>query len=128
MECLTQHHQRDEVEKCFVRIKKDLDVLPMNVKTESTIRGYLFMVFIALIIQMRLDTLMKENELLEKYSMEELLLELEKKTLLNYHLAKFCYRRLVRRIGKYWRFLTYAPKCTGVDDIITTFMIFPPDG
>lgn len=78
MECLIQYRQRDAVEKCFLRMKKDLDVMPMNVRTEATVRGYLFMVFIALIIRMRLQTLMKENELLKKYSVEKLLLELEK--------------------------------------------------
>jgi len=76
--CLTLYRQRDAVEKCFLRMKNDLETLPLNARRENSVRGYLFMVFIALIIRMRLQTIMKETGLATKYSVEKLLLELEK--------------------------------------------------
>jgi transposase len=55
-----------------------LDTLPLNARREDTVRGYLFMVFIALIIRMRLQMILKETGLSKQYSVEKLLLELEK--------------------------------------------------
>ena len=76
--CLTLYRQRDAVEKCFLRLKNDLDTLPLNARKEETARGYLFMVFIALIIRMRLQMILKETGLVKHFSVEKLLLELEK--------------------------------------------------
>ena len=76
--CLTTYRQREAVEKCFLRMKNDLDTLPINAQKEDSEKGYLFMVFIALIIRMRLQIIMKVTGLAKKYSVEKLLLELEK--------------------------------------------------
>jgi transposase len=78
LSCLTLYRQRDAVEKCFLRMKNDLETLPLNTRRDDSVRGYLFMVFIALIIRMRLQFIMKETGLAAKYSVEKLLLELEK--------------------------------------------------
>ncbi|KAF5085467.1 IS1634 family transposase [Methanospirillum sp. J.3.6.1-F.2.7.3] len=78
LSCLTLYRQRDAVEKCFLRMKNDLDTLPLNAKRDDSVKGYLFMVFIALIIRMRLQTMLKETGLSKQYSVEKLLLELEK--------------------------------------------------
>lgn len=78
LSCLTLYRQRDAVEKCFLRMKNDLETLPLNARREDSVRGYLFMVFLALIIRMRLQTVMKETGLAQQYSVEKLLLELEK--------------------------------------------------
>ena len=59
-------------------MKNDLDTLPLNARREDSVRGYLFMVFIALIIRMRLQMILKETGLSKQYSVEKLLLELEK--------------------------------------------------
>ena len=59
-------------------MKNDLDTLPLNARREDSVRGYLFMVFIALIISMRLQMILKETGLSKQYSVEKLLLELEK--------------------------------------------------
>ena len=50
----------------------------MNVKEEATMRGYLFVCFIALIIRMRLQKIMKDSGLLDKWTVDGLLMELEK--------------------------------------------------
>ncbi len=78
LSCLTLYRERDAVEKCFLRMKNDLDTLPLNARREDSVRGYLFMVFIALIIRMRLQMILKETGLSKQYSVEKLLLELEK--------------------------------------------------
>ena len=76
--CLTLYRQRDAVEKCFLQMKNDMGTLPLNARRDDSVRGYLFVVFIALIIRMRLLTIMKENGLAKQYSVEKLFLELEK--------------------------------------------------
>lgn len=78
LSCLTLYRERDVVEKCFLRMKNDLDTLPLNARREDSVRGYLFMVFIALIIRMRLQMILKETGLSKQYSVKKLLLELEK--------------------------------------------------
>ena len=78
LSCLTLYRERDAVEKCFLRMKNDLDTLPLNARREDSVRGYLFMVFIALIIKMRLQMILKETGLSKQYSVKKLLLELEK--------------------------------------------------
>ncbi|MCL7414394.1 MAG: IS1634 family transposase, partial [ANME-2 cluster archaeon] len=42
MTCLSTYRERDVVEKVFDTLKNDLQALPLNAKTESTIRGLLF--------------------------------------------------------------------------------------
>ncbi|WP_292392267.1 IS1634 family transposase [Methanoculleus sp. UBA303] len=76
--CLTQYRQRDAIEKCYDVMKNDLKALPLNLRTEETLRGYLFITFLALVLRMRLQMMMKETGLIKQYSVQKLLLELEK--------------------------------------------------
>ena len=76
--CLTLYRQRDSIEKCFMRMKNEMETLPLNVQKEDTMRGFLFVTFLGLIIRMRLQMMMKEKALVKQYSVEKLLLELEK--------------------------------------------------
>ncbi len=50
----------------------------VNVQKDTTLRGLLFVCFIALIIRMRIIKWMRDCHLVEKYSVEAMLLELEK--------------------------------------------------
>jgi len=77
-DCLSLYRSRDLVEKAFDVLKNDIDVMPVNVRTDSSLRGYLFACFISLIMRMKLMRMMKDSELLSKYSVEAVLLELEK--------------------------------------------------
>ncbi len=52
--------------------------MPAYVRTESTLRGYLFIAFLALILRMKLMRLMIKANLSKKFSVEGLLTELEK--------------------------------------------------
>ncbi len=76
--CLTAYRQKDSIEKGFKRFKKDLKGIPLNTQKESTTKGFLFICFIGLMIQMRLVDQMKKSDLVEDYTVEKLFLELEK--------------------------------------------------
>jgi len=78
MECLTAYRERDIVEKGFKAMKNDIKSLPLNTNKDSTTKGFIFICFIGLIIRMRLLNIMREKEILKNYTVESLLLELEK--------------------------------------------------
>ncbi len=77
-DCLMVYRERDCIEKMFRMLKQDLQVLPMNVRKESTMRGFIFVTFISLILRMKLLKQMKDTDLLEEYTLDGLLLELVK--------------------------------------------------
>jgi transposase len=77
-ECLSCYRERDAVEKAFRIIKNDLLTLPLNARKESSVRGFLFINFISLIIRLRLLRLMKESDLIKEFTVDGLLLELSK--------------------------------------------------
>ena len=53
-------------------------VLPLKTYSEKTTRGFIFIAFLSLIIRTRSMNRMREAELPDKYSVELLLLQLEK--------------------------------------------------
>jgi transposase len=77
-DCLALYRCKDVVEKGFSMLKNDIEALPLNVRKDSTVAGYLFVCFLSLILRMRLLRLLKESDLNRKYSIEGLLTELEK--------------------------------------------------
>jgi transposase len=78
MHCLFTYRERDIIEKGFCNLKNEIKTLPLNTQKESTTRGFLFMSFLSLILRMRLLNRMKNTGLLKKYTIEKMLLELEK--------------------------------------------------
>ena len=76
-ECLSLYRGKDAVEKGFDILKNDIDLMPAHVRTDSTLRGYLFVAFLALILRMKLMNMMLNAGLGKRYSVEGLLLELE---------------------------------------------------
>ena len=78
MTCLSLYRERDEIDKEIEVMKSDLDILPLNTHSDSTISGFLFIVFLALIIRSRLLKMMTEAGLLKRYVIKGMLLELEK--------------------------------------------------
>ena len=78
VECLTYYRERDIIEKGFKIMKNDIQSLPLNTNKDSTTKGFIFVCFIGLIIRMRLLSLMRETMIIEDYTVESLLLELEK--------------------------------------------------
>ncbi len=78
LECLALYRQRDVIEKAFRVLKTDLDLFPLRDHKEPTIRGTMFVFFLSLIIRTALLRGMQSSRLNEKYSIERMLLELEK--------------------------------------------------
>jgi Transposase len=77
-ECLATYRSKDIVEKGFDMLKNDLKLLPLNAQRDSTLKGLLFGFFLALTLRMRIMKIMQEKELVSKYNLEGMLLELEK--------------------------------------------------
>jgi transposase len=77
-ECLSLYRGKDTVEKGFYILKNDIDLMPANVRTDSTLRGYLFIAFLALVLRMKLMSMMNKAGLNKRFSVEGLLTELEK--------------------------------------------------
>ncbi|MHC1687842.1 MAG: IS1634 family transposase [Methanothrix sp.] len=78
MKCLSMYRERDEIEKSFKALKNEIDILPLNTHSEKTTRGFIFIAFLSLIIRSRLINMMRDAKILDKYSIELLLLQLEK--------------------------------------------------
>jgi len=57
--CLTLYRKRDAVEECFMAMKVFWGALPLNVHNDETIIGFLFTVFIGMIIRTKLHIMMK---------------------------------------------------------------------
>jgi transposase len=78
MKCLSLYRERDEIEKSFKMLKSEIDILPLNTHSEKTTKGFIFIAFLSLIMRSRLINMMKKAELLDKYSVELMILQLEK--------------------------------------------------
>ena len=77
-EVLSLYRERDEVEKKFDDLKNELDAMPLRVHKVETLQGLLFVFFISLILRAILLRRAREAKLLDKKSIEEILMELAK--------------------------------------------------
>ena len=84
LECLSIYRNRDSIEKAFRTLKSDLDIFPLRKRKESTIRGNIFVFFLSLIIRNALMRGMISSGLMKKYSLERMILELEKLHVVEY--------------------------------------------
>ena len=75
---LSLYRERDEVEKKFDDLKNELDAMPLRVHKVETLQGLLFVFFISLILRAILLRRVREAKLLDKKSIEEILMELAK--------------------------------------------------
>ena len=77
-EVLSLYRERDEVEKKFDDLKNELKVMPLRVQKVETLRGLLFIFFISLVLRAVLLRRARDAKLLDKSSIEEILMELAK--------------------------------------------------
>ena len=77
-EVLSFYRERDEVEKKFDDLKNELEVMPLRVQKIETLQGLLFIFFISLVLRAILLRRARAAELLDKKSIEEILMELAK--------------------------------------------------
>ena len=77
-EVLALYRERDIIEKEFDQLKNELEVMPLRVRKIATLQGLLFIFFVSLIWRSILLQKMKTARLLDKSSIEEVLMELAK--------------------------------------------------
>lgn len=97
VEALRVYRNKDTVEKCFDDLKNQLDMKRLRVHSSSHMDGRLFVQFIALIYMSALRKKMRQTDLIDQYTVRELLLEMETLT-------------KVRYSGKYGQILTEITK------------------
>ncbi len=71
-EVIPYYYMRQRVEALFGFSKDDLRLIPLRIHKEETLRGYLLLMFIALIVFLRL-----RDEIGNKYTVEEILLTMK---------------------------------------------------
>jgi transposase/uncharacterized protein (DUF2267 family) len=78
------YKQRENVEVAFDALKNQLENDKLYLSDQEAVRGYFFIIFIALYLYFRIHRILKENDLHEKFSVKELLFELSKVYLVYY--------------------------------------------
>ena len=97
VEALQVYRDKDIVEKCFDDLKNQLDMKRLRMHSSSTVDGRLFVQFIALIYVSALRREMRKSNLIERYTVSELLQEMNTLTKVKYS-------------GKYGHILTEVTK------------------
>jgi transposase len=97
VDSLQIYRNKDVVEKCFDDLKNQLDMKRLRMHSSATTDGRLFIQFIALICMSALRKEMRRTKLIERYTVRELLQEME--TLMK-----------VKYTGKYGHILTELTK------------------
>ena len=97
MKTLQVYRDKDKVEKCFDDLKNQLDMKRLRMHNSETVDGRLFIQFLSLIYVSALRKELRESKLIDKYSVRELLREME--TLVE-----------IKYSGKYGRVLTEITK------------------
>jgi len=75
---LSLYRQRDEAEKQFDQLKNELELLPLRIQKTVSLRGLLFIFFVALLIRMHLLNRAREAGLLARQSVDDIIFELSK--------------------------------------------------
>ena len=97
VKALTVYRAKDSVEKCFDDLKNQLDMKRLRIHSPISMDGRLFVQFISLIFMTALRRDMRKNGLINKYTVRELLEEMETLVKVNYS-------------GKYGHILTETSK------------------
>jgi hypothetical protein len=84
LEALAVYREKDIVEKCFDDLKNELDMRRLRVHGSKRMKSRLFIQFLAMILLAAIRKRMRETELANKYSVTQLLWELESLTTIYY--------------------------------------------
>ena len=84
VKALQVYRDKDIVEKCFDDLKNQLDMKRLRMHSARAVDGRLFVQFIALIYISALRREMRKSDLIEKYTVRELLEEMETLTKITY--------------------------------------------
>ncbi|MEM3513414.1 MAG: IS1634 family transposase [Thermoplasmata archaeon] len=77
-EALSLYRERDAIEKLYDEMKNDMELQPLRVRKNETLKGLVFLYFIAAIVRSLLRQRMIKAKLVEKYSIDEILAEMGK--------------------------------------------------
>ena len=72
------YRRKDVVEKSFDNMKNDLDFRRLRIHNENTLKGKMFIVFIALILKTYLYNMVIQRGIVKEYSINEVLKEVQK--------------------------------------------------
>ena len=97
IEALQIYRDKDVVEKCFDDLKNQLDMKRLRMHSSATVDGRLFVQFVALIYISALRKEMRTSDFIERYTVRELLQEMDTLTRIKYS-------------GKYGHILTEVTK------------------
>jgi len=76
--CLASYKEKELIERGFDILKNDLEFTTPHIRKDTTLKGLMFICFLALIIRMRIMNVLKRAGLLKSYSCERLVIQFEK--------------------------------------------------
>ena len=76
--CLASYKEKELIERSFDILKNDLEFTTPHIHKDITLKGLMFICFIALIIRMKIMNVLKKADLLKTYSFEKMIIQLEK--------------------------------------------------
>ena len=92
------YKEREDIEQCFDAMKNGMENDKTYLRDNDAIRGYFFVSFIALYIHYRLLEILRINDLIGKYSVNELLFELSKVYAVEYSDNKIEFNEIPKRV------------------------------
>jgi hypothetical protein len=92
------YKEREDIEQCFDAMKNGMENDKTYLGDNDAIRGYFFVSFIALYIHYRLLEILRINDLIGKYSVNELLFELSKVYAVEYSDNKIEFNEIPKRV------------------------------
>jgi transposase len=92
------YKKREDIEQCFDAMKNEMENDKTYLRDNDAIRGYFFVSFIALYIHYRLLEILRINDLIGKYSVNELLFELSKVYAVEYSDDKIEFNEIPKRV------------------------------
>ena len=82
-EALSLYRDKDVVEKAFDNLKNELDTNRLCVHSEVSMQGRLFVAFVALIVYSAINKIMKDHDVYQSFTFDEVMRELNKINIIN---------------------------------------------
>ena len=94
---MSAYKEKELIERSFDVLKNDLKLSTPEVSKDSTLKGLMFISMIALIIRMRIMTVLKNADLSKTYSFEKMMLQLEKSKAIVFDNGQVIYSELTKK-------------------------------
>jgi transposase len=96
-ELLKQYREKDRIEKVFDTLKNDIHEGRLRTHGTQRMQGKMFVTFLALILYSALSNTIQSHKLLQKYTVQEIMLELKK---IRLFITKSAHKPLLSEISK----------------------------